>query len=122
MYPRRSTHLDGVDDVEEKRSKRSQENDKPARPRSERSRKKRPTDVEVSRFSTPIVADQASEFWDDDSTDVVLEVPRAADSAPVLRLDSDVLAWFRSQGSDWPSRMNTVLRAHMTRSREASPD
>jgi uncharacterized protein (DUF4415 family) len=30
-----------------------------------------------------------------------------------LRIDSDVIAWFRSQGSGYQSRMNALLRAYM---------
>jgi uncharacterized protein (DUF4415 family) len=30
-----------------------------------------------------------------------------------LRLDSDVVAWFRSQGPGYQSRMNALLRAYM---------
>ena len=108
--------------MEEKRSKRSTESEKPARQRPERSRRRRPTDVEVSRFATPMLADRVTEFWDDDALDMAVDVPRAADSAPVLRLEGDVLAWFRSQGSDWHSKMNAVLRAHMTRSRGVPRD
>ena len=108
--------------MEEKRSKRSTESDKPARSRSERTRRKRPTDVEVSRFATPMVADLASDFWDDDALDVSIGLSRPADSAPVLRLEGDVLAWFRSQGSDWHSKMNAVLRAHMARARGVQRD
>ena len=29
-----------------------------------------------------------------------------------LRLDADVLAWYRAQGSRWQTRMNTVLKAY----------
>lgn len=29
-----------------------------------------------------------------------------------LRLDSDVLAWYRAQGSRWQTRMNAVLKAY----------
>lgn len=28
-----------------------------------------------------------------------------------LRVDADVLAWYRSQGTGWQTRMNAVLRA-----------
>jgi hypothetical protein len=108
--------------VEEKRSKRSTENEKPARSRSDRSRRKRRTDVEVSRFAAPLLADIASEYWDDDALDVTVDDLRPADCAPVLRPESDVLAWFRSQGSDWQSRMNAVLRAHMSRARSLPRD
>jgi uncharacterized protein (DUF4415 family) len=30
-----------------------------------------------------------------------------------LRIDSDVIAWFRSQGPGYQSRMNALLRAYM---------
>jgi uncharacterized protein (DUF4415 family) len=30
-----------------------------------------------------------------------------------LRIDSDVIAWFKSQGSGYQSRMNALLRAYM---------
>ena len=29
-----------------------------------------------------------------------------------LRLDADVLAWYRAQGSRWQTRMNAVLKAY----------
>lgn len=34
-------------------------------------------------------------------------------SALSLRVDSDVLAWFKNQGKGYQSRMNAVLRAYM---------
>ncbi|MCO6449763.1 MAG: BrnA antitoxin family protein [Caldilineales bacterium] len=30
-----------------------------------------------------------------------------------LRIDEDVLDWFRSQGRGWQTRMNALLRAYM---------
>lgn len=38
-------------------------------------------------------------------------VPRKA--AISLRLDADVLDWFRAQGAGYQTRMNAVLRAYM---------
>jgi uncharacterized protein (DUF4415 family) len=29
-----------------------------------------------------------------------------------IRLDADVLVWFRSQGKGWQTRMNAVLRSY----------
>jgi len=29
-----------------------------------------------------------------------------------LRVDADVLSWFRAQGSGWQTRMNAVLKAY----------
>lgn len=37
-----------------------------------------------------------------------------------LRVDADVLAWFRSQGSKYQTYMNEVLRREMQRPRRAS--
>jgi len=31
-----------------------------------------------------------------------------------LRVDADVLAWFRAQGAGWQTRMNEVLKAYRT--------
>lgn len=38
-------------------------------------------------------------------------VPRKAMLS--LRVDADVLAWFRSQGEGYQTRMNALLRAYM---------
>ncbi len=35
-----------------------------------------------------------------------------------LRLDSDVLMWFKSQGRGYQTRINTLLRAYMNAHRE----
>jgi uncharacterized protein (DUF4415 family) len=37
-----------------------------------------------------------------------------------LRVDRDVLAWFKSLGSGYQSRMNAALREHMDRNRGSS--
>lgn len=35
-----------------------------------------------------------------------------------LRVDDDVLAWFKSQGRGYQTRINTLLRAYMDANRE----
>ena len=35
-----------------------------------------------------------------------------------LRVDSDVLEWFRDEGPRYQSRMNAVLRSYMKRARK----
>ena len=35
-----------------------------------------------------------------------------------IRLDTDVLAWFRQQGRGYQTRINAILRAYMERRRE----
>jgi len=42
----------------------------------------------------------------------VLRMPTTKSSITV-RLDSDVLAWFRKQGGGYQTRMNAVLRTYM---------
>jgi uncharacterized protein (DUF4415 family) len=37
-----------------------------------------------------------------------------------LRVDDDVLAWFKSQGRGYQTRINTLLRAYMDANRERS--
>jgi uncharacterized protein (DUF4415 family) len=37
--------------------------------------------------------------------------PIAAKASVSLRVDADVLAWFKAQGSGYQTRMNAVLRA-----------
>jgi uncharacterized protein (DUF4415 family) len=39
--------------------------------------------------------------------------PVAKKSLLSLRVDSDVLTWFRAQGSGYQSKMNALLRAYM---------
>lgn len=39
-----------------------------------------------------------------------------------LRVDSDVIAWFKSQGSGYQSRMNALLRAYMQAHVTKSPN
>ena len=56
------------------------------------------------------LADIPDDFWDE----AKLVVP-AAKRAISLRVDEDVLEWFRGQGPRYQTRMNAVLRTYMTR-------
>ena len=48
-------------------------------------------------------------------------LPQSSRKAAIsLRLDAEVLEWFRTQGPGYQTRMNSVLRAYMNASR-ASP-
>jgi uncharacterized protein (DUF4415 family) len=38
-----------------------------------------------------------------------------------LRIDADVVDWFRAQGPGYQSRMNALLRAYMEASRQQRP-
>ena len=48
-------------------------------------------------------------FW---RTTRVLERPVPGKKHTGLRIDADVLAWFKQQGRGWQTRMNAVLRAY----------
>lgn len=63
---------------------------------------------EIARSSPPELADLPSDFWD--GATLVQSVAKEPIS---LRVDADVLAWFRKQGPRYQSRMNAVLRAYM---------
>jgi hypothetical protein len=76
------------------------------------------TDAEIGRTSPPELANLPPDFWD--SARLVVPAPKEAIS---LRVDEDVLAWFRKAGPLYQSRMNAVLRSYvtaMTRSRKNS--
>ncbi len=46
--------------------------------------------------------------------------PVPAKKLLTLRIDGDVLAWFKSQGRGYQTRINTLLRAYMDANREQS--
>jgi uncharacterized protein (DUF4415 family) len=66
-------------------------------------------DAEVARTSPPELARLPSDFWAG-----AMMVDPVAKQAISLRVDEDVLAWFRSLGPRYQTRMNAVLRSYMT--------
>ena len=44
--------------------------------------------------------------------------PEAKKTQLTLRIDSDVLAWFRAQGRGYQTRINTLLRAYVAAQQE----
>jgi len=71
------------------------------------------TEREIRATSPPELAELPAGFWDE----AVVVVP-AAKQAISLRVDEDVLAWFRAQGPRYQSRMNAVLRSFMAEHRK----
>jgi uncharacterized protein (DUF4415 family) len=70
--------------------------------------------AERAKGKTRTRADAPTQTVDDDfwrNAHVVMPPP--GKTSVHLRLDSDVLAWFRNQGSGHLSRMNAVLRSFM---------
>ena len=82
---------------------------KPSRGRANLARLRRVSEAELTRTSPPELADLPDDFWD--SAVLVLPGPKRAIS---LRVDQDVLDWFRNSGPRYQSRMNAVLRTYMS--------
>ena len=103
--------------VSEKRSaKRSKNKSKARRPSRGRANLRllaRVSDADIRRSAPDELPELPSDFWDS----AVPVVP--AGKVPIsLRVDSDVLEWFRDEGPKYQSRMNAVLRSFMERFRD----
>lgn len=98
--------------------KRSVEPKSPTRGRADLSKLRRMTEAEIRRTAPPELADLPEDFWDDG--EVVTPVSKQAIS---LRVDVDVLDWFKQTGPRYQTRINAVLRSYMARRRkgEAQP-
>jgi len=70
---------------------------------------------EIARTSPAELADLPDDFWAD--AQVVEPAPKQAIS---LRVDADVLEWFKTQGPRYQSRINAVLRSYMSQRRQTS--
>lgn len=93
-----------------RRPSKAEQRDVPSRGRADLARLRRVSETEIARTSPPELAGLPEDFWDD----AVPVAPRG--KTPIsLRVDSDVLAWFRELGPRYQSRMNAVLRSYMER-------
>ena len=90
-------------------TKPSQRPSRPSRGRARLARLRRASDDDIERTAPPELADLPDDFWD--SPQLVFPVSKRAIS---LRVDEDVLAWFKAAGPRYQSRMNAVLRSYMT--------
>jgi uncharacterized protein (DUF4415 family) len=85
------------------------------RGRADFARLKRMNEQEIQRTSPPELSDLPEDFWDDAA------VVEPTSKQPIsLRLDADVLQWFKTQGPRYQSRINAVLRSYMTKQRQSS--
>ena len=86
-----------------------------SRGRADLKRLRRMSETEIEEASPTELANLPDDFWDD--AEVVTPPGKEAIS---VRIDRDVLEWFRSQGPRYQTRMNAVLRSYMNaRSRRA---
>lgn len=99
--------------------KRSSEPKRPTRGRADLGRLRRMTEAEIRRTAPPELANLPADFWDEGE----LVVPTAK-QAISLRVDEDVLDWFKQTGPRYQTRMNAVLRSYMARKGKpaASPE
>ncbi len=90
-------------------SKPSNKSERPLRGRANLARLHKTSERTIARTSPRELADLPAEFW----ADATLVHPVA--KRPIsLRVDTDVLDWFKKQGPRYQSRMNAVLRAYMS--------
>ena len=93
--------------------KRASEPKRPSRGRADLSRLRRMTEAEVRRSAPPELTNLPEDFWDDG------ELVTPASKQPIsLRVDEDVLDWFKQTGPRYQTRMNAVLRSYMSRMRK----
>ena len=95
---------------EQRTKKRSSERTHPSRGRADLGRLRRMPEAEIRRTAPRELADLPEDFWDH----AELVVP-ASKQAISLRVDEDVLDWFRQTGPRYQTRMNAVLRSYMAR-------
>ncbi|MBI3790719.1 MAG: BrnA antitoxin family protein [Gemmatimonadetes bacterium] len=91
-----------------KPSPRSRRPTTPTKGRADLARLRRMTDAEIERTSPPELRNLPDDFWTD--ARVVVPVTKEAIS---IRLDHDVIAWFRATGPRYQSRINAVLRSYV---------
>lgn len=93
-----------------KHSRKKAKAPQPTRGRANLRLLKRATDAEIRRSAPRELPELPRGFWDS----AIPVIP--AGKVPIsLRVDSDVLEWFRDEGPRYQSRMNAVLRSYMER-------
>lgn len=98
-----------------KRTVKSSAKSTPSRGKADLRLLRRVSDAVIRRSAPPELQDLPEDFWDD----AVPVIPES--KVPIsLRVDTDVLAWFREEGPRYQSRMNAVLRSYMDRTRKQS--
>ena len=99
-----------------KPSKPSTRKTTPTRGRADLSRLRRMTEAEIARTSPPALRDLPESLWQD--VRVVSPVTKQAIS---IRLDQDVLDFFRASGPRYQSQINAVLRQYVEHVAAATP-
>jgi len=98
--------------VSAKRTAKSSVKRLPSRGQADLRLLRRVSDAAIRRTAPAELRDLPDDFWDEAELVVPAKVPIS------LRVDSDVLEWFRDEGPRYQSRMNAVLRSYMQRARK----
>ncbi len=80
----------------------------PTKGRADLARLRRTSDAEIARTSPQGLRAMPDDFWQD--ARVVTPVTKQAIS---IRLDEDVIDWFRATGPKYQTRINAVLRSYV---------
>ena len=80
----------------------------PTKGRADLARLRRLSEAEIARTSPPELRALAADFWQ--RARVVTPVTKQAIS---IRLDEDVIDWFRATGPKYQTRINAVLRSYV---------
>lgn len=59
------------------------------------------------------------QFWR--TARIVMPEPRAAKRHQGMRLDAEVIDWFKAQGPGWQTRMNAVLKSYVDAHKRHGP-
>ena len=92
--------------------KRSLRVRRPSQGRADLARLRRMSDAEIERTAPAELPLFSADFWDD----AAIQVP-IRKTAISLRVDEDVLAWFKSEGPRYQTRMNAILRSYVSHMR-----
>lgn len=96
--------------------KSSRRSKQPTQGRANLAKLRRVTDAEIARSAPDELRALPADFWDEAVPVLpVLKVPIS------LRVDADVLEFFRERGPRYQSRMNAVLRSYMERIAKPKP-
>jgi uncharacterized protein (DUF4415 family) len=87
-------------------AKRTKQPSTPTKGQADLERLRGMSEDEIERTSPPEL-DLPADFWDD------AEIVAPEKEAISLRVDQDVLEWFRGRGPRYQTRMNAVLRSYV---------
>ena len=101
--------------MSEPRTRKPSSRSRVLRGRAKLSQLRRTTDRDIRATAPAELTDLPEDFWAS-ATVVTLALKQPIS----LRVDADVLDWFKTQGPRYQSRINAVLRSYMTQRRQGA--